>query len=176
MKRQRARKIKDTPPPPIVEHWLEAKLVCEYGFCCGKDMLKFASILGKRFMEWASQYMFQHGVVITSIATLSAKDCCHYGWIGVGTLRSEVLQKRPRKWFHVQHVNLERKIPLPEYKQVAFSFVCNNTISFQGNLIFNGQFTTNVERLYDDKASIAIDNSHHTDENCHFIVLMKFSV
>lgn len=150
MKRQRGENemVQDGNDNVVVEHVLEAQLVCLYGFHCLGDMLKFGRTFhNKSFCNWMENYVYQKGVLICSKSSKHATKCSQKTRTDVKLLRPALLQSRPNKWFHIQcFITSDMYLYIEQYYLASSTIVLNDEIYATFTLIRNGKWEKSIQK------------------------------
>jgi hypothetical protein len=171
---KRGRETEDESGMVVTEkRWLQAKLVCMYGFVCPLNAHRFAQTMGRDFYEWAKQNVLQKTAVVHSIAAVHVQDCSHFATFGAQGWRPAMLEKRPHTWFHLIHVHMKKDVPLVQLNQVASTVIVNDWPLAQVAFIDNKMLVTDTGTTI-GKHVVKVDHSLHTDEEYHFVVKIKW--
>lgn len=153
---------------------LVAQLVAQYGFCCLRDIVLFSKSLDKEFKRWGEKTLYSKSACIMNRSYTNPDYCFHRATFGVLVLKQEILKLLPKKWMHAYHARFKR--PTLEHPiQLASTtitqenpLVCYVQVAYVGD----EELLSSIEKTPDGR-KYYVDHSRHTDEQYHFVVVMK---
>lgn len=151
-----------------------ARLVCGHGFTCIMDAECMAKSLGTKFYDWFLTNIAFNTTAVGSVGAERAMDCTHYVTIGVSTWRTEILERRPNRWYHLLHIPMDRRAPLLDLRHVAVTMLHDDEPIAQALLIFDGKLITGVCKNDITGRLTRVDHSQHTEDQFRFLVEVKW--
>jgi hypothetical protein len=153
---------------------LVAQLVAQYGFCCLMDIEVFSKSLDKEFENWGRKMLYSKSTCVVSRSYTNPGYCFHRVAFGALVLKPEILKLLPKKWMHIYHVKVGR-FTLEHPIQLASTtvteenpLICYSQVAY----IWDGNLLDSISRELDGR-KYYVDHSRHTDEQYHFVVVMK---
>lgn len=171
LQRRHKKKQKFTPmADQEKEHRLVAQLVLQFGFSCCGNMISFSTSLDRNFRAWAMEYILVSSVVVCSIANRFAQDCAHKAVVGLKTLKIQVMEARPGKWYHIYKVTADPQ-PQNSVFQMACTCVVGSKLHSQVVFISDSQLCREIQKHpLDDRIELQVGHDSHTDDKYHFVI------
>lgn len=153
-------------------HRQEAKLVAMHGFDCLNDIFMFSSSLDKEFLEWAYKYVIQRGIMVINRSSVDIEECMHKSQMFGYTVRLEVMEKSPKKWWHIYHVNVNGKTN-QHPKQIASTMVVDEPFCVHSQVAYVWDEKLCEGATKSPEGHLTCVEHHHTEDTYRFVVKMQ---